>query len=141
MLERVDRMLLAVRDRARATETFVTMLGAQWLREASSAHLNALGAVLALGECEIELWEPKGVGPVDTQLESHGEGLMFAGYASSRFDELARRLEGLAVTRVAESGRIFLAGSATAVIRCTCALSRHMISMHCVSACWRPARR
>ena len=113
MLERVDRMLLAVRDRALATKTFETMLGAKWQREETSAHLNARGAVLALGESEIELWEPDGNGPVATQLESHGEGLMFAGYASSRFDELAARLEALAVGRVVENGRIFLPGSST----------------------------
>ena len=39
MLERADRMQLAVRDRARATDTFVRLLGAQPAREADSARI------------------------------------------------------------------------------------------------------
>lgn len=41
MLERVDRVQLVVKDRQAAARTFGEVLGAQPVREAPSAHLNA----------------------------------------------------------------------------------------------------
>lgn len=108
MLERVDRMLVAVRDHTLATQTFTRLLGAQWLRNISSDHLNATGAVLALGESEIELWQPAGAGLVASQLERYGEGLLYAGYASTQLAALTARLEQKAVSLVRENGRVFL---------------------------------
>lgn len=113
MLEQVDRMLLAVRDRARAAETFERLLGARVLREATSRHLSAQGTVLALGESELELWTPSGPGLVASHLERHGEGLIYAGYASRRLGELAQRLDQHAVALAREDGRLFLPASST----------------------------
>ena len=78
MLERVDRMQLEVRDRARATRTFVERLGAAPVREADSAFLSDRRTILALGESELELCEPAGPGAVQSHLERWGEGLLFA---------------------------------------------------------------
>lgn len=104
MLERVDRMLLAVHDRAHAADTFVRLLGALPQREYVSTALAARGTVLALGESELELWQPTGAGPVSARLEKLGEGLLFAGYATRRLGDLAHRLEarGLAFERADE---------------------------------------
>ena len=113
MLERVDRMLLAVRDRARATDTFTRLLGAQWLRETSSDHLNARGAVLALGESELELWEPSAPGLVSSRIEHHGEGLMFAGYASGALEALAQRIDQRGVGMTRADGRLYLPATST----------------------------
>ncbi|MBL8383821.1 MAG: VOC family protein [Burkholderiales bacterium] len=113
MLERVDRMLLAVRDCARARDTFVRLLGAQPLRDAASAHLGARGAVLALGESELELWEPAGPGPVAEHLARWGEGLVFAGYASGRLDALSERLQEHGVPHARADGRLYLPAGAT----------------------------
>ena len=63
MLERVDRMQIAVRDRARAAETFATLLGAQTDRETHSDHLGARRTIMRIGESELELCEPAGPGP------------------------------------------------------------------------------
>ena len=90
MLERVDRMQLAVRDRALATRTFVERLGAAPVREADSAYLNARRTILAVGESELELCEPAGPGAVQSHLEHWGEGLLFAGYSTPDPDALAR---------------------------------------------------
>lgn len=113
MLERVDRMLLAVRDRARAADTFVKLFGAQVLREAASRHLSARGTVLALGESELELWDPNGPGLVKAHLERFGEGLLYAGYATSRLDALRQRLDEHAVAFAREDGRLFLPATST----------------------------
>ena len=97
MLDRVDRMLIAVRSRTLAATTFSTMLGAQPDRDGHSACLNAHRLVMRVGESELELCEPAGPGPVQEFIDRWGEGLLAAGYASSRFDELAAHLDELGV--------------------------------------------
>ncbi len=64
MLDRVDRMLIAVRSRNLAAATFASMLGAQPDRDSRSACLNAHRLVMRVGESELELCEPAGPGPV-----------------------------------------------------------------------------
>ncbi|MBL8381325.1 MAG: VOC family protein [Burkholderiales bacterium] len=113
MLERVDRMLLAVRDRALAAATFTRLLGADPRREITSAFLAARATVLALGESEIELWQASGPGPVAERVESLGEGLLFAGYATKRLDELAERLTARGAAWQREDGRLFLPATST----------------------------
>ena len=113
MLERVDRMLLAVHDRARAVDTFVRLLGAVPRHESESLALAGHGTVLALGESELELWEPSGPGAVAVRLDKLGEGLLFAGYATRRLGELADRLvsRGVAFERADE--RLYLPATST----------------------------
>lgn len=113
MLDRVDRMLIAVKDRARAAETFATMLGARPDRESESAHLNARRTVMRLGESELELCEPAGAGPVQDFIDRWGEGLFAAGYASTRLEALAERLRGLGVPFTREAGQLHLPGTST----------------------------
>jgi len=83
LIERVDRMQLAVRDRAVAEETFRRLLGAERARLEESAYLNAWRTVLAIGESELELCEARGPGIVRDFLERWGEGLLCAGFASA----------------------------------------------------------
>jgi len=113
MLERVDRMQLAVRERARAADTFVRLLGARVSRESESAALNARRTILALGESELELCEPAGPGPARDFLERWGEGLLSAGFATSRLDELARHLESLGVRFARDGDQLWLPGDST----------------------------
>ena len=114
MLERVDRMLVAVRDRARASRTFERLLGAVPDREEASAYLGARCSVLRVGESEIELCEPAGPGPVADFVARWGEGLFAAGFASSQLRALAARLDGLGVAYTSEAGRLYLPGTSTA---------------------------
>jgi hypothetical protein len=114
MLDRVDRMLVAVRDRAAAAGTFERLLGTVPDREAASALLAARASVLRLGESEVELWQPEGTGPVADFLARWGEGLFAAGYASARLEELAARLDARGVRYDREAGRLHLPGTATA---------------------------
>jgi len=114
MLERVDRMQLAVRDRARATRTFVERLGAEPAREADSAYLNARCAILSVGESELELCEPKGPGVAQTQLDRWGESLMCAGYSTRDPDVLAAHLAEQGAAFVREGERLYIPGTTTA---------------------------
>jgi hypothetical protein len=114
MLERVDRMQLAVRDRARASQTFVALLGAEPAREETSDHLNAACSILSIGESELELCEPRGPGVVQDFLDRWGEGLLHAGYATSRLDALAAHLERLGAAHTREGDRLYIPGTTTA---------------------------
>ncbi|MFN0184193.1 MAG: hypothetical protein ACKVQR_10305 [Aquabacterium sp.] len=113
MLDRVDRMLLAVGDHAQAAQTFIRLLDARPLRQSASSHLGARGTVLALGASEIELWTPDGAGPMADHLQRHGEGLFAAGYASAQLPVLQQRLRGQGVAFIAADDRLYLSGAAT----------------------------
>jgi hypothetical protein len=113
MLNRVDRMQLAVQDRARAAETFSRVLGAQADREAPSEHLNATRTVMRVGESEFELLQPRGPGPVQAHLERWGEGLFAAGYATDDLDGLDARLRSRNVVFTREGDQLHVPGTST----------------------------
>jgi hypothetical protein len=114
VLERVDRMQLAVRDRSRAAGTFARLLGAEVAREADSEYLNARRTILALGESELELCEPLGPGPAREFIDRWGEGLLAAGFATSRLAELARHFDATGVRYARDGAQLCLPGSSTA---------------------------
>jgi hypothetical protein len=81
MLERVDRIQMAVADAAPVARAFRDILGAEPAREDDSDYLNARRTVLALGGSEIELCAPRGAGPVRAYLDRWGPGLLTAGFS------------------------------------------------------------
>lgn len=113
MLDRVDRMLMAVRSRERASETFARLLGAEPVREATSDRLAADCTVMAIGESELELYEPRDAGPVRDHLERWGEGLFAAGYSTPSIDALADRLDRLGAAYAREGDRLHVPGTTT----------------------------
>jgi hypothetical protein len=113
MLDRCDRLQIAVGDRRAAARTFMALLGAEPAREAASRHLGAKITVLALGESEIELCQPDGAGRAQDHLDRHGEGLMTAGYSTPDIERLSRHLEQQGAAIVREAGRLFLGPPAT----------------------------
>ena len=72
MLQRVDRMQLAVRDRAIAADTLAEVLGAERVQEDDLRLFNATRTVVQAGESEFELLEPAADGPVASHLERWG---------------------------------------------------------------------
>jgi len=113
MLDRVDRMLMAVGSRTRAGETFARLLGAETVREARSDWLAADRTIMAIGESELELCEPNGPGPVRDHLDRWGEGLFAAGYSTSSLDALAARLDRIDAAYVREGDRLHVPGTTT----------------------------
>ena len=113
MLTRVDRILLAVRDREAAADTFRDILGAERVREETSPLLGALRTVVQAGVSEFELLEPAGDGPVAAQLERWGEGIFAAGFATSDVEALAARLSDRGVQYSRDSGRLFIPAGQT----------------------------
>jgi len=62
MLDRCDRVQIAVRDAAKAAAHYGELLGCQIARRDSSRHLAAKRTILAVGESEFELCEADGAG-------------------------------------------------------------------------------
>jgi hypothetical protein len=114
MLDRVDRMLVAVRSRQQAGDRFSQLLGATRQDEIKSEHLNAVCLRMAVGESEFELCEPLGNGPVQSHLDQWGEGLMIAGYASARLNDLTAHWDTTGVAYTPADNRVYLAGEVTA---------------------------
>ncbi len=108
MLERVDRMLLAVRDHAEAEATFAAILGAEKVREDASEQLAARRTVMQAGTSQFELLEPAGPGPVADWLERRGEGIFAAGFSTADLAAIGRRLDERGIRWRDESGRLFI---------------------------------
>src|SRR3954447_18327868 len=92
MLERVDRVQLAVIDRDGVAAAFRRLLGAETARTDAVAPLAARRTVLRLGTAEIELLAGDGSGRGADHLARFGPGLFAAGFASSQLDALRARL-------------------------------------------------
>ncbi len=94
MLDRVDRVLLAVRDRAVGVETFDDVLGAEFVREDKlGTPYNAKRSVVQAGDSEFELLEPDGEGLVSQHIDRWREGIFAAGFSTSDLPEVTRRLD------------------------------------------------
>jgi hypothetical protein len=108
MLQRVDRMQLAVRDRGMAADTFAEVLGAEKVREDELRIFNAKRTVVRAGESEFELLEPAGDGPVGTHLDRWGEGIFAGGFSTDDPGLVARRMDDRDMHFKEEGGQIFI---------------------------------
>ncbi len=117
MLSHIDRMQLAVSDRAAAEETFRELLGAEKVREDSSGILAAKRTVVQAGISEFELLEPASPGPVQTHLDRWGEGLFAAGFSTTDLSDICSRLSSNDVAWREEGGQVFIEADQTAGMR------------------------
>lgn len=108
MLERVDRVQLAVRDRAAALQSFVELFAAEPVREDELRLANARRTVLQAGESEFELLEPAGEGAVATHLEQWGEGIFAAGFSTADLPGLASHLAQKGIAHREEGEQLFI---------------------------------
>jgi hypothetical protein len=104
MLERVDRIQLAVTDAAETARAFQEILGAEPAREDDSDYLGARRTVLALGASEVELCAPRGAGIARMHLDRWGPGLLTAGFSVASVAALRAHLiaEGVEFTKDGE---------------------------------------
>lgn len=92
MIDRLDRMLVAVHDRAAAAETFRAVLGAEKVAEGDAPQYNATRTTVRAGDSDFDLLQPAGDGPVATHLETQREGLFGAGFSTPDLDDMQRTL-------------------------------------------------
>jgi hypothetical protein len=124
MLDRVDRMVLAVRDRAAAASTFADVLGAEKVREDGiSEPYNVNRSVVQAGDSEFELWEPAGEGLLSQHLERWGEGIFAAGFSTSDMSDIARRLSDSRIHFTYQGSQVFIEPDQTAGMRTVLQLS------------------
>lgn len=117
MLERVDRLQLAVRDRSEAAGAFHDILGAETVREDRLRVLNADRTVVQAGESEFELLQPAGDGPVAQHLERWGEGIFAAGFSTRDVGAVSRQLREAGVRHQEEGGQLFIDADQTRGMR------------------------
>jgi len=106
-------MLLAVRDREAAADSFRAVLGAERVREDTSRLLGARRTVVQAGISEFELLEPSGEGPVRAHLERWGEGILAVGFSTADLSGLGSRLSQRGVSHSEEDGRLWIASDQT----------------------------
>lgn len=124
MLDRVDRMLLAVRDRAAAASTFTDLLGARKVREDQlGSPLNCRRTVVQAGDSEFELLEPAGEGSVADHLGRWGEGIFAAGFSTADLADVARRMEDAGLHFTYEGSQVFVEPDQTRGMRTVLQLS------------------
>jgi catechol 2,3-dioxygenase-like lactoylglutathione lyase family enzyme len=117
MLSSVDRVQIAVRDRAAAARTFGDYFDAAQVREDALALYHARRTVVQAGASEIELLEPAGDGPVQSHLEQWGEGLFAAGFSTPDLSALCARLSSKGIAWRGEGGQAFIEPDATPGMR------------------------
>jgi hypothetical protein len=108
MLQRLDRILVAVRDRSVATDTFGAVLAARRVRDDRSAVLGAHRSVMQAGCTEIELLQPDGPGPVRDFIARWGEGLLGVGFTTADLAALRDHLSTRGVRCSEEAGQLHL---------------------------------
>ena len=115
MLTRIDRIQMAVPDRAAAAGGWQTLLGAEHAGDDRVAGLAARRSRYRLGDGWIELLEPDGDGPVADAVAARGAHLFAAGAATSDLDALLSQLRDQGTAPVREQDQVFLAPAAAGV--------------------------
>jgi hypothetical protein len=115
MLTRVDRVQLAVPDRASAGAGWVELLGAEPAGEDRVACLGARRSRYRLGDGWVELLEPTGAGVVQEAVAARGAHLFAAGAATQDLDALVAHLRGLGVEPAVEGGQAYLDPAASGI--------------------------
>jgi catechol 2,3-dioxygenase-like lactoylglutathione lyase family enzyme len=117
MLERVDRIQMAVADAAEAARAFQEILGAELAREEPSDYLHARRTILTLGDSEVELCAPLGAGIVRAHLDRWGPGLLTAGFSVASVPALRAHLIAEGVEFAKEGEQTYLEPSETVGMR------------------------
>jgi Glyoxalase/Bleomycin resistance protein/Dioxygenase superfamily len=117
MLKRVDRVQIAVNDRASAEATATAVFGAELIRRDEVATLGAARSVMQAGTSLIEFLEAAGVGPVADFMSRWKGGLFAAGFSVADLEQAAARLDRAGVDYVRANGQLYLDERATCGMR------------------------
>src|SRR4029450_8869669 len=113
MLDRCDRVQIAVHDLAKAPQRFGQLLGSVVARRDHSRHLGAKRTILAVGESEFELCEDDGAGLTQDFLARRGGGRTRAGSCPAALESMVRRWEGLGVPYDRDAEQLYLSPETT----------------------------
>jgi len=124
MLNRIDRIQLAVPDRAAASVGWIELLGAVSAGEDRVDCLAATRSRYRLGRGFVELLEPDGAGPVADAVRKRGGHLFAAGAATSDLDALIGHLKTQGVEPICEGDQVFIDPAASGTVGYRAVLSR-----------------
>ncbi len=113
MLTRIDRVQMAVPDRAAAAQGWVQLLGAEHDGDDEIAGFGARRSRYRLGDGFVELLEPTGDGVVADAVNQRGAHLFAAGAATSDLDGLTVRLQERGLDAIQEAGQLHLDAQVT----------------------------
>ena len=103
MLERTDRLALAVPRADDAVETYRQLFDTVVVDDCQDDDCVARRVTLQWGRDQLELFEPKGPGPVADFIDQGKRGIFAGGFSLTQPDKLAARLESKDV-RVRQQG-------------------------------------
>jgi len=108
MLTRIDRLQLCAENSEQVAARWIEILGAARIRQDHVAGLKAKRLVLSAGDCEVEILQPDGTGPVQDHLATRRGGVFAAGMASTDLETLVQKLSEREISFHAENGQLFM---------------------------------
>lgn len=124
MLKRVDRIQIAVTDRALAEQTVAEVFGAELVHRDTAPPIRAKRSTMQAGTTLIELLEADGTGPVQDFVSRWQSGLFGVGFSVDDTNAAAHHLEKSGVRFEQTSGQLHLDPAATFGMR-TVISTRH----------------
>jgi hypothetical protein len=110
MITRIDRIVLAVRDRVAAAEDWRRLFGAELIREDRIPSLAAQRSVLRVGESEVEVIDPDGIGTTAQFISRFRTPIFAVGFAVRDLDAAQANLDARAIHHVREGNQVLLTG-------------------------------
>jgi hypothetical protein len=110
MITRIDRIVLAVPDRRAAALCWQRLFDAEMVREDRVPSLAAQRSVLRVGESEVELIEPHGIGLTAQFISRFRTPIFAAGFAVRDLAEAQANLDARAIHHVREGNQVLLSG-------------------------------
>lgn len=117
MLKRVDRVQIAVGDRAGAERAVIDIFGGELVRRDTVAPIHAKRSIMQAGTTLVELLEPDGAGAVQDFVAKWQSGLFAAGFSVDDIEEAARHFARRGVRHEQSGGQLFLDPAATLGMR------------------------
>jgi hypothetical protein len=110
MVTRIDRIVLAVRDRRAAAESWHKLVGAEVVREDALPSLAARRSVLRAGDSEVELIEPHGIGTTAQFISRFRTSIFAVGFAVRDLGAAQADLDARGIHHVREGAQLLLSG-------------------------------
>jgi hypothetical protein len=115
MITRIDRMIVTAPRRRLASEAWQRLFGAEVVREDEVPYVAAKRTVLRVGESEIELLEPDGIGIAAQHVSRSRTAIFAVGLAVPDLGAVAGDLDARAIHSVRSGSQLWMSGEWTGV--------------------------
>jgi hypothetical protein len=115
MITRIDRMIVTAPRRKLAAEAWQRIAGAEVVRHDRVAYVAARRTVLRVGESEIELLEPDGIGIAAQHVSRSRTAIFAVGLAVADVGAAQARLDARGIHHVRDGAQLWMSGEWTGV--------------------------